>query len=248
MNAFQVSSALRKRYSDSRRYAVAEEVGITTGAAHRRIDMIVVDCYYSNGFRIDGFEIKVSTADLRRELADPEKHVAFFDMIDFFTLACPAETVKPVMDIIPKKWGIIIVNEDGTTRYKRRPLALRDELNNRSVPRGFFASCVRAIQARQPSQQELDTAFENGLKEGESRAKKMWSFEKERVQRNLDKLEKYEQLMMRFRIYGDDIDKIMDEFETFRRMDPIAALRIVDRTINQLDTMKQFFETNEPPA
>ena len=84
MNANDVRVALRKRFCDTRRYACAEEVGLTTGYSHRRLDMMVLDCYYSNGFRIDGFEIKVSTADLRRELADPEKHIAFFDELSRF--------------------------------------------------------------------------------------------------------------------------------------------------------------------
>lgn len=82
MTADDIRAALRTKYHDSRQYAIAEEVGLTTGFSHRRLDMMALDCYNSNGFRIDGFEIKVSTSDLRRELEDPEKHVAFFDVID----------------------------------------------------------------------------------------------------------------------------------------------------------------------
>ena len=81
MTTEEVRAALRKKYADHERYAVAEEVGLTTGFSHRRIDFMVLDCYASNGFRVDGIEIKVSTSDLRRELEDPEKHVAFFDKI-----------------------------------------------------------------------------------------------------------------------------------------------------------------------
>lgn len=72
MTAGEVRAALRKKFNDNRRYAIAEEVGLTTGFSHRRLDMMVLDCYNSNGFRIDGFEIKISTSDLRRELEDPE--------------------------------------------------------------------------------------------------------------------------------------------------------------------------------
>lgn len=91
---------MRNRFSDHRRYAIAEEVGLTTGFSHRRLDMMVLDCYESNGFRIDGIEIKVSTGDLRRELQDPEKHIAFFDVIDYYTLATPAKVVEPLIDVI----------------------------------------------------------------------------------------------------------------------------------------------------
>ena len=138
MDTHQVIMALRKRFNDKRRYAIAEEVGLTTGYARRRLDMIVADCYNSNGYRLDGFELKVSTADLRRELADPDKHVAFFEVIDYYTLVCPSKVVEPVLDIIPKKWGILIVNDDGTTRYKRRPLALKDESPNEGFQEVFL--------------------------------------------------------------------------------------------------------------
>ena len=147
ITAFEVREALKKRFNDHRRYAIAEEVGLTTGFSHRRLDFMVLDCYWSNGFRIDGFEIKVSTSDLRRELADPEKHIAFFDIIDYYTLAVPAGVADPLMDIIPKKWGILIINEDGSTRYKRKPLALEDQHTNRPVPRGFLAEITRSIQS-----------------------------------------------------------------------------------------------------
>ena len=67
MDADDVRKALCNRFSDHRRYAIAEEVGLTTGFSHRWLDMIVLDCYASNGFRIDGIEIKVSAQGGRRD-------------------------------------------------------------------------------------------------------------------------------------------------------------------------------------
>ena len=49
MNAGEVRAAMRKKFNDTRRYAIAEEVGLTTGFSHRRLDMMVLDCYNSNG-------------------------------------------------------------------------------------------------------------------------------------------------------------------------------------------------------
>ena len=243
MNAYEVRKALRNKFNDRRRYAMAEEVGLTTGGARRRIDMIVADCYNSNGYRVDGFEIKVSTADLRRELADPDKHIAFFDVIDYYTLACPAKVVEPVLDIIPKTWGILIVNDDGTTRYKRRPLALQDKRpEDRRIPRGFFASFVRAIQEKQPSKQELDAEYERGFKEGADENCRRYDYNKGRVQREIDKLNQYDKLMARFGIYGDDVDKIMDEFEAFRKLNRTHLLWALNSSINSLEQMKQYLE------
>ena len=63
-----IRKAIRKRYNDKREYVIAEEVGLSTGYSRRRIDMIVIDCYSSNGFKITGIEIKTSLSDLREEL------------------------------------------------------------------------------------------------------------------------------------------------------------------------------------
>ena len=94
MTADEVRLAIKKKFNDSRRYVIAEEVGLTTGYSRRRIDMVILDCYESNSFRIDGIEIKVSTADLRRELQIPDKHTAFFEKIDSFTLAAPVDVIN----------------------------------------------------------------------------------------------------------------------------------------------------------
>lgn len=237
MKAEEVRSALRARYKDSRRYALAEEVGLTTGYSHRRLDMVVIDCYYSNGFRIDGFEIKVSTSDLRRELEDPEKHIAFFDVIDYYTLAVPAGVCEPLMDVIPKKWGILIVNEDGSTRYKRRPLALEDQKADRAVPRGFLASITRAIQGLQPSAMEIRNAYEQGLKDGEEKANRHHGYMADRVAKEAAKLEAYDKIACRLRLWGDNVDELLDEFEAFRKLDTDWVKTNIEGTIKRLERL-----------
>ena len=242
MNADDIRMAIRKRFGDSERYVVAEEVGLTTGMARRRIDMMVLDCYYSSGFRIDGFEIKISTADLRRELADPDKHVAFFGMIDFYTLAVPKGVVEPLEDIIPKTWGILIVNDDGTTRYKRKPLALEDNVKE-TVPRGFFASVVRQVQRRQPSKAELDAQYHRGFDEGARREKDNRDYAARRLDDNIEKLKDYEKLESRLRLWGgQNIDKVLDEFEAFRQLDLEWSITEIGRVMNTLDKMRDLLK------
>lgn len=245
MTAENIRAALRAKYSDHRRYAVAEEVGLTTGFSHRRLDMMVLDCYFSNGFRIDGFEIKVSTSDLRRELEDPEKHLAFFDIIDYYTLAVPKGVAEPLMEVIPKRWGILIVNEDGSTRYKRKPLALEDKKADKAIPRGFFASITRAIQSLQPSVQELQSEYERGLKEGKEQEERRRGYMADRVSKEAAKLEAYDKLSIRLRIYGDDIDKIVDEFEAFRKLDTDWVKKNIEGTVKKLEDLKAALEGKE---
>lgn len=242
MTAENIRSALRAKYSDHRRYAVAEEVGLSTGYSHRRLDMMVLDCYYSNGFRIDGFEIKVSTSDLRRELEDPEKHIAFFDVIDYYTLVVPKGVVEPLLEIIPKNWGILIINEDGSTRYKRKPLALEDKKADRAVPRAFLASITRAIQGRQPSTQELLGEYERGLKDGKEEADRRWDYFSDRVVKEADKLEAYDKLCTRFQLWGGNIDEIMDEFEAFRKLDINWVQQNITGTIKKLEDLNDMLK------
>lgn len=240
MKSNDIRTALRKRFSDSRQYACAEEVGLTTGGGCRRLDMIVMDCYWSNSFRIDGFEIKISTSDLRRELEFPEKHAAFYDVLDYYTLACPAEVVAPVYDIIPKKWGILIVNNDLSTRYKRKPLALNDDNKDRKISRGFMASFVRAILGREVSAQELQAEYERGVKEGKERAERTTAYMTERVKREIGKIEAYDNLISRFRLWKDDnIEEIMDEFEKFRKLDTEWIKENINMTVKKLNELKE---------
>lgn len=217
MNSGEIRAALRTRYSDHRRYAIAEEVGLSTGFSHRRLDMMVLDCYASNGFRIDGIEIKVSKADLKRELEDPEKHVAFFGVIDYYTLACPKGIAD--LSLLPQKWGVMIVNDDYSTRYLRRPIALHDEIM-RDVPRGFLASITRAIQGREPSAEELEAEYLRGKREQREEHERQRKHTADRLDQEYGKLKAYDELQSRFSLWGDDKEKYLDQFEAFRNGNP----------------------------
>lgn len=241
MTADEVRAAIRKRYDDHRRYAVAEEVGLTTGYSHRRLDMMVLDCYNSNGFRIDGFEIKVSTGDLRRELQDPEKHIAFFNVIDYYTLAVPGGVADPLMDIIPKKWGILIINEDGSTRYKRKPIALEDKKADGAVPRGFLASIVRSIQGRQPATQELQAKYDEGYEAGKNDEARRQEYGRNRVKERIADLDAYDQLRSKLRIWGgtEDVEEAIAEFEAFRQLDVRWLRSSLDGTAARLQELSK---------
>lgn len=228
MTDIDIRNAIKKKYSDNRQYAICEEVGVTTGGACRRLDMIIIDCYHSNGFRIDGIEIKVSTSDLRRELEDPEKHNIFYKNLDYFTLACPANVVNPLIDIIPKKWGVLIVNEDGSTRYKRKPLALHDE--KVPITKGFLASLVRSILSNSPYDAELRKQYDEGFKKGKESVENKNKYYQETIKKNADKIDKYDNLMYELRLYNTDVNKALEDFKAFRRL----RLDYVTETIENL--------------
>lgn len=230
MNAQEVCNAICQKFSDSRQYAIATEVGLTTGGSRRRIDMVIVNCYNSNSFRIDGIEIKVSKADLRRELEDPDKHVAFFELIDYYTLACPKGIAD--LNLLPPKWGLIEVDERGAW-YRRKPLALHDEVN-RTVTRGFFAGYVRAIQQYSPSKEALNAEYRRGFDDGINHEKRRFAFEQERLTKNIDKLDRLDELERRFRLWGDNYDERLEAFERFQKADTTWMAQTIKRAVEQL--------------
>lgn len=231
MNAQEVYNAIKQKYSDTRQYAIATEVGLSTGGSRRRIDVVVVNCYNSNSFRIDGIEIKVSKADLRRELEDPDKHVAFFELIDYYTLACPNGIAD--LSILPPKWGLLEVSKDGTARFARRPLALHDEVN-RTVTRGFFAGYVRAIQQYAPSIEALDAEYKRGHADGREDMRRQLAYNQRRVEEQAKDLDEFYEIKRRFHMWGGEMEQRLDEFERFRTIEPELLARSLDTTINRL--------------
>ena len=238
MNAQEVCNAICQKFSDSRQYAIATEVGLTTGGSRRRIDMVIVNCYASNNFRIDGIEIKVSKADLRRELEDPDKHVAFFDLLDYYTLACPEGIAD--LSLLPPKWGLLVVSDDGRAYYRRKPLALHDSVD-RTVPRGFFAGYVRAIQQYSPSAKTLAAEYRRGVKDGKDEEKRHMRYQQERLSKDVERLERLDQLERRFNLWGGDYEKKLDEFERFRSANPDWAVKSIKSTISRLEDLLKAF-------
>lgn len=140
---------LNDMYSDPNQYVCAAEVSPRTGAWERRIDFLVMNCYDSEQLKIQGYEIKISKSDLKRELEDPDKHAVFFDAIDFYWLIAPKQVIDNI-DLIPPKWGIRAVwrDESGkiTSRTVRKPTCLHDEqMDSRKIRKTFMASFCRAI-------------------------------------------------------------------------------------------------------
>ena len=108
--------------------------------------------------------------------------------------------------------------------------------------RGRYAD---EIELSIPSKQELDAEYDRGFKEGGEEHRRRFDYNKSRVQREIKKLDQYDKLMARFGIYGDDVDKIMDEFESFRKLNRTHLLWALNSSINSLEQMKQYLEGKE---
>lgn len=151
MNERDVLNALHARFCrvdqfGSRRYVVAEHVGLEPLYPRRRLDFVTLDMWGSTGYALDGFEIKTSRSDLQRELRQPEKAEVFMAHLDTFTLVI-ARDVSLDRLVIPATWGIM--RADTTTRYVRKPTRLTPVATYGSaapVTRHVMAGFTRAAQ------------------------------------------------------------------------------------------------------
>ena len=177
ITADDIYRLLAQKYSSTREWVIAGEVQRTTGWSDRRYDFVAMNCYASNSYRIEVVEIKVSKADLRRELQEPEKHNVIFEEIDYYSLAAPAEIID--MSIIPPKWGVYAV-KDGKLITRKRPLALHDEADRR-IKRSFAASFLRAAISQNIEKKTLAKELQKKYDEGYAHGKKslIWDSQKE---------------------------------------------------------------------
>lgn len=214
---------LRMKFDGHRRYAVAEEVGNQTGFQKRRLDMVVVDVYESNGYSVEGIEIKVSKSDLRKELQDSSKHNIFFDDLDYYSLAAPLEIIDK--DLIPKHWGIYAakLGSDGkwSLRTVRKPLSLHDKRVD-TIGRGFFACLSRAIACQSPTATKLNQAERRGFEKGVEHERINMGYREREVNKNAERLRELEKLFENCRLWGDGCaEKGIAKFEAVMQMGDI---------------------------
>lgn len=168
--AQEIHNLLRKKFDDRFRWLHAAEVGDANGWRH--LDHIVVNCWDSDGHAIDGYEIKISRSDLKRELTDPEKHAVFFPHLDTFSLVAPHDICRK--EELPDKWGFLGVFENADGKYLkwvRKPNALHDAMRdqiNRSFAFRLLRKISEASDAVAAMREQLQKKYEEGLEEGKS--------------------------------------------------------------------------------
>jgi hypothetical protein len=154
---------------DGRRYVVAVQVNNGAGFSYgRTLDAVAFDTWPSKGLGLHGFEVKCSSADLRRELQHPDKSSAFTPYLDTFSIVAPAKVITPEREAIPRRWGLYAPNDAGELRTIRKPLYLHEpgEHDRETVDRSFAAAFVRALVQRSLSDDVRQEAFEQGRQDG----------------------------------------------------------------------------------
>lgn len=217
-DAATMRNLLRDKFSDTRRYALAEEVGDRTGYQNRRLDMVVVDVFRSNGYSIEGIEIKVSKADLRRELQDSSKHNVFFDDLDYYSLAAPSDIIDK--DLIPKHWGIYAAKfKDGewTLRTVRKPCSLHD-IGSPEISRPFFACLARALSCQSPTEKMLHSERQKGIQEGIEQQKRHADYLLREAESNFEELKVFRKLFEECDLWSaDSVERGIERFKAFEK-------------------------------
>lgn len=126
----------------AQRYALAEHARLDPTWGYRILDAIAVDTWASTGYGLDGYEVKVSRGDLRRELNDLTKAGAWDDVLDTFSIVAPRPVLTDWQAFgMPADWGVMAAT-DGGLRWLRKPTRRGEQ---QPVRRSVVAGLARAI-------------------------------------------------------------------------------------------------------
>lgn len=137
-SAGTLKSALRARYAEPE-WAIFFEVADSTGhrASGGYADAVAMGLYPSRGLEVQGFEIKVSRADWRRELKKPHKAEPVFRYCDRWWLVTVPGVVKD--GELPPTWGLLEIRKDG----KLTPAVPAPTLTAAPIDKTFTAALLR---------------------------------------------------------------------------------------------------------
>lgn len=238
MRAAEVRSALCDMHSEAGRWVTAEEVQLQMGPSHRRLDFVAMDCWESRGYALYGFEVKVSKADLKREIQDPSKHTCFFDCLDYFSIAGPSAIFD--LKAIPDKWGVCAI-EGGKARWLRKPSPLHGDEMISKVPKGFMASFARKAVADSGSQKKIHEARMRGIELGRQKEVEAQALRTSRLERELEGYRAvYDSLGLSHPYFGEWEKSCLEDYAAFKRLnlDRLAgAISGVIEGLGELDAL-----------
>jgi hypothetical protein len=166
-------SLLRKRHAakngNGPEWAYLEKVRDAPGFdAKRTADAMALNLWASRGCELHGYEVKVSRADWRRELADPAKADGWCTVVDRWWIVAPRGVVP--RDELPSTWGLLETSARGLTVTVQAPLLREVRL---PLERRFLVPILRAAGAGlsfTPDEAALKEAREEGREAGRKAA------------------------------------------------------------------------------
>lgn len=149
------------------------EVAPGTGFASGYADAVAVSLWHSDGLEAEGYEIKASRADLRRELADLGKWQRVGRYCSRWWLVVWDRRWLDD-ERIPVEWGLLAYQDDGSLAIVRKASALPAE----EWPRDFVASLLRRAAESAPCAALLERmrviGYSHGRGQGLSEERNKW--------------------------------------------------------------------------
>lgn len=131
MDASEIVTAVRRHYGCETdnigpEWSILDEMDLQPGHSTRRIDLLAIRAWRGKpkGHERHAIEVKVSRADLRREIDEPAKWQAWADVTHRYYLAVPADLDLSGL-VLPEQWGLYKV--DGRGCRNRRAAAYNRE-------------------------------------------------------------------------------------------------------------------------
>ncbi|MBS3648711.1 hypothetical protein KEU06_08725 [Pseudaminobacter sp. 19-2017] len=203
MRTGDVKAALR-RYFNPREYALMFEVSNGTGAnARRHADAVVMNLWPSRGLLIEGFEIKVSRSDWRRELSLPEKAEAVAQYCDKWWIVSPENIVQA--HELPALWGHMEVLPNGSLRVKK-PAPKKNLDTVTPLNRNFVAAMLRRASEVDAGEVEAAVRLKTAEleKQYEARVERAVTFRAREAEKVLEKVRTLEKA-------GIDLNTVYDD-------------------------------------
>ena len=194
-------NALRDYYESKREeWMVLSRVRSSTGyvEVHRYADALAINLWQSSGCPLHGFEIKISRADLVKELTHPEKSSEIKQFCNHWWLIVP--NAKLLRDgELPDDWGLMTLRGSNLVIRKAAP-----PLKNEPVDSAFLASLLRSAYRQTPNQDEVKEAERRGFRKGKDATS-----EKVTLKIGRDQVQRLSKLR-------DRLDIAIQEYHTFR--------------------------------
>lgn len=183
MTAADVINALASKYR-APEYAFLTEVRNSVGFSSkvRTADAMAMSLWPSRGLYMTGFEVKVSRADWKKELEQPEKAEELARFCKMWFVACPEKMINK--DEVPPGWGLIHVKDDGGLKYiKPAP-----EHQSTEPTWMFFASLMRDVVENWVPQSLVDQRVQAAVKERLGKKIDQDGYELKEAKRQVEKM------------------------------------------------------------
>jgi hypothetical protein len=225
---------LRNRYPASSA-ALLPQVADRTAGASRIADAIVMQLWPSNGLRIEGFEIKVSRGDWRRELKDLGKAETIYRFCDLWWIITTANVIDD--GDLPETWGHLEVDGDKlVVRKHAKPNPAVDP-----PTRVFVASLLRAMQKWETGEDVVKKLEAKIRAELQKAAPPSIHFRDHKVQENYEKLKaNVEAFEKASGIHITEWSRIEGMTELGNLLTELRASKVVvDQTISKVEHLKR---------